>query len=172
MRILVLHPAARDHGAALGQRRDDAVVGVALLAVVVDDARALEAGGGGGVEAGIVDDVGDGGVDAALGEHAAGIHPDAEVVEAVAGRGVDEAGTGVVGDVLAIEQRDFELVAASQAAQRMAAVETTLRAVDIAADATKASTLALAKTSAASLSARTYFSPTAAQLPSGALVTS
>jgi hypothetical protein len=32
-------------------------------------------------------------------------HPDLEVVAAVAGRGVDEAGAGVVGHVIAIEQR-------------------------------------------------------------------
>ncbi len=50
------------------------------------------------------------------GEHAARIHPDAEVIEAVARRRVHEAGTGIVGDVLAIEQRHFELVAAAEAA--------------------------------------------------------
>jgi hypothetical protein len=31
----------------------------------------------------------------------------------MAGRGVDEAGTGVVGDMVAIEQRNFEFVAAA-----------------------------------------------------------
>ena len=58
-------------------------------------------------------------VDAALAQQAAGLHPDLEVVEAVARRGVDEAGAGVVGDVLAVEQRHVELIAAAEAAQRM-----------------------------------------------------
>ena len=44
MRILVLEAAARDDIAGLGQRLDHRVVGVALLALVVDDALAGEAG--------------------------------------------------------------------------------------------------------------------------------
>jgi hypothetical protein len=39
-------------------------------------------------------------------------HPDVEILAAVAGRGVDEAGAGVVGDVIAFEQRHVEFVAA------------------------------------------------------------
>ena len=42
MRILVLEPPARDERAGLDQRLDDRLVGVALLALVVDDALALE----------------------------------------------------------------------------------------------------------------------------------
>ena len=38
--------------------------------------------------------------------------PDLEVLAAVAGRGVHEAGAGVVGDVIAGEQRHVEIVAA------------------------------------------------------------
>jgi hypothetical protein len=57
----MLQPAAREQIVALDQRVDDGLVGVALLAVVVDDARATtlavrpEAGRVLGVEAGIVD---------------------------------------------------------------------------------------------------------------------
>ena len=43
MRILMLEPAARDEHAGLDQRLDDGLVGVALLALVVDDALAGEA---------------------------------------------------------------------------------------------------------------------------------
>src|SRR5690606_40501516 len=49
--------------------------------------------------------------------------PDLEVVEAVAGRGVHEPGARVVGDMLAIEQRDREVVAAAEALERMVAEE-------------------------------------------------
>ena len=38
--------------------------------------------------------------------------PDVEVLAAVAGRGVHEAGAGVVGDVIAVKQRHVEIVAA------------------------------------------------------------
>ena len=44
MRILMLQPAARDDHAGFDQRLDDRLVGVALLALVVDDALAGEAG--------------------------------------------------------------------------------------------------------------------------------
>ena len=47
--------------------------------------------------------------------------PDVEVLAAVAGRGVDEAGAGVVGDMVAGEQRHVEVVAAADALQRMRA---------------------------------------------------
>ncbi len=46
MRILVLDPAARDQHAGLDQRLDHGLVGVALLALVGDDALAGEAGRG------------------------------------------------------------------------------------------------------------------------------
>ena len=72
MRVLVLDAAAGDHGAAFGQRGDDALVGVALLAAVVDDAGAVEAGRILGVEAGVVDGIGDRRVDAEGCELAAG----------------------------------------------------------------------------------------------------
>ena len=48
-------------------------------------------------------------------------HPDIEVLAAMAGRGVHETGAGVVGDVIAGEQRDVKFVAAGEALQRMRA---------------------------------------------------
>ena len=42
-------------------------------------------------------------------------HPDLKVLAAVAGRGVDKTGTGVVGDVIACEQRHLKFVAAAKA---------------------------------------------------------
>jgi hypothetical protein len=38
------------------------------------------------------------------------LHPDVKVLAAMAGRGVHEAGTGIVGDVVAVEQGDGECV--------------------------------------------------------------
>ena len=60
----------------------------------------------------LVDGVGDRGVDAARFQRARIRRPDVEVLAAVAGRGVHEAGAGVVGDVVAGEQRHVEIVAA------------------------------------------------------------
>ncbi len=111
MRILMLEAAARDQHAGLDQRLDHRLVGVALLALVVDDALAGEAGRRRGEGAVLVDGVGDRGVDAARFEFARVRGPDLEVLAAVAGRGVHEAGAGVVGDVLAGEQRHVEVVA-------------------------------------------------------------
>ena len=53
-----------------------------------------------GESAVLVDGVGDGGIDAARFQLARIRRPDVEVFAAVAGRGVDEAGTRVVGDVI------------------------------------------------------------------------
>ena len=66
MRILVLEFAARDEVARRDQGFDDRLVGVALLALVVDDALALEAGRVGGEGAVLVDGVGDARVDVAI----------------------------------------------------------------------------------------------------------
>ena len=128
MRILVLQPAAREQLVGIDQRRDDALVGVALVALVVDDAG--RAALGIGTEARRVL-----GVDSRhrrpgtgssvsmplLGDLGGLVHPDLEVVGAVARRGVDEPGAGIVGDVLAVEQRHGELVAAAEALERVGA---------------------------------------------------
>ena len=65
VRILVLQAAARDERARFHQRLDDGVVGVALVALLVEDALALEARRVLGDDAVGVDGEGDGGVDAA-----------------------------------------------------------------------------------------------------------
>ena len=70
MRVLVLQLAARDQRARLDQRLDHRLVGVALLALVGEHALAGEAGRFVGVDAVLVDRVGDARVDAALGKHA------------------------------------------------------------------------------------------------------
>ncbi len=113
MRILMLKPAARDQHAGLDQRLDHRLVGVALLAFVGDDALAGEAGRGFGEAAVGIDGVGDRGDDTGRLELRLVRHPDVEVLAAVTGRGVDEAGAGVVGDVLAVEQRHRKVVAAA-----------------------------------------------------------
>ena len=91
MGILVFEAAAADEIAGLRKRLDDGVVGVALLALVVDDALALKARRVLGVEAVGADGIGDFGLDAASGEIALVVHPDVKVVAAVAGRGMDKS---------------------------------------------------------------------------------
>ena len=117
----MLEPAARQQLAGLDQGLDHRLVGVALFALVVDDALAGEARRVVGEGAVLVDGVGDRGVDAARFQFARIRHPDVEVLAAVAGRGVHEAGAGVVGDVVAGQQRHGEFVAAADALQRMGA---------------------------------------------------
>ncbi len=121
MRILMLEPAARQQHAGIDQRLDHGLVGVALFALVVDDAFSGEARRMIGEGAVLVDGVGDRGVDAARFERARIRHPDIEVLAAVAGCGVDEAGAGVVGDVIAFEQRHAKFVTAGKALKRMRA---------------------------------------------------
>ncbi len=109
----MLEAAARDDHAGLGQRLDHRLVGVALLAFVVDDALTFETGGLPGERAVFVDGVGNRRVEAALFERAPVRSPDLEILAAVARRGVDKAGAGVVGDVLAFEQRDIKTVSSA-----------------------------------------------------------
>jgi hypothetical protein len=68
-----------------------------------------------GIGAVLVDGVGDGGVDAAFIEFARVRHPDVKVFAAVARRGVDKTGAGIVGDVIAGKERDLEFVATAKA---------------------------------------------------------
>ena len=123
----MLEPAAREQVSGLDQRGDDGLVGVALLALVVDDAGRSafavrpEARGVLGVVAGIVDGEGDGGRDAARLEVAGSVHPGLEVLAAVTGRGVDKAGAGIVGDMIAGDQRHGEIVAATEPLERAGA---------------------------------------------------
>ena len=91
MGIFMLEPAARQQIAALDQRLDDSVIGVAPLALLGQHALAFEAGGLVGVNGIFVDRVRDAGFDVALGQHSPRRHPDFKVLAPVAGRGVDEA---------------------------------------------------------------------------------
>ncbi len=119
MRILVLEPAARDERVGLHQRLDDGLVGIALLALVGEHALARKARRLARERTIGIDGEGDGGVDAARGELGLIGHPDLEVVAAMAGRGVHEAGAVLVRDVVAVEQGDVEVIAPP--AQRMRA---------------------------------------------------
>src|SRR5206468_1839965 len=85
-------------------------IGVALFALVVDDAFSGEAGGLIGKGAVFIDGVGNRGVDAARLQRARIRGPDIEVFAAVAGRGMDKTGAGVVGDVIAFEEGDRKAV--------------------------------------------------------------
>jgi hypothetical protein len=110
MRILVLEPAAREQHAGVDQRLDHGLVGVALVARVGEHALADEARSVIGEAAVGVDGVGDRGVDAARAKLRSIAGPDVEVLAAMAGRGVHEAGAGIVGDMVAGEQRHGKIV--------------------------------------------------------------
>src|SRR5262249_56198294 len=121
MRVLMLKPAARDQYAGLLERRDHRLVGIALLAGVGEHALAGEARCVIGERAVLVDGVGNDGVDAALFERGLVGSPHLEVLAAVAGGGMHEAGAGIVGDVVAGEQRNAKGVVAAKAFKRMLA---------------------------------------------------
>ena len=104
MRILMFQAPARQQHTGVDQGLDHGVVGVALFALVVDDAFSREAGCLIGERAVLVDGVRDRGIDAARFQRACVRGPDIEVLAAVARRGVDETGAGVVSDVFAFEQ--------------------------------------------------------------------
>src|ERR1019366_3935025 len=119
MRILMLEPAARQQHAGVDQRLDHGVVGVALFALVVDDALAGEARRLIGEGAVLIDGVGYGGVDVSQSQFASIRDPDVEVLTAVARRGVDETGTSVVGNMFAHKKRHSEFISTVEAFQRM-----------------------------------------------------
>ena len=113
----MLETAARDDVASLDQRLDHRLVGVALLALVVDDALAGEARRLRGQRAIFIDRVGNDRADAVLLQHARIRGPDLEVVASVSRCSVNEAGAGIVGDVIAGQKRHGEFIA--QRPQRM-----------------------------------------------------
>ena len=112
MRVLMLEPAARDQHADFDQGLDHRVVGVALFAIVGDDALAGKARRLVGEAAVGVDGVRNGGVDAARGELRRVCGPDIEVFAAVAWSRVHEAGAGVIGDVIAGKNRHGKVITA------------------------------------------------------------
>ena len=119
--------AACKQPVGLDQRGDDGLVGVALLALVVDDAGCplfavgAEARRILGEIACIIHGEGDDGRDAACFQITGIFHPGVKVLATVAGRGVDETGTGIVSNVIASQKRHSEVVTATKAFQRMCA---------------------------------------------------
>ena len=110
MRVFMLDTAAREQIVLCDQGLDDSIVRPALAALGVNDKFALKAGGVLGVGTVVGDGERDGRVDAARFEFAAVRHPDFKVVAAMAWGGVDEACACVVGDVVAIKERDGEAI--------------------------------------------------------------
>ena len=115
----MLQLAARDQISCGQQFCDHRVVGVALFAFVVDHALARKAWRLGGIIAVGVHGVGDIRVDAARDQFALVAHPNVKVVAAVAGRGVDKAGSGVVGYMVAVKQRHVEFITSCAMVERM-----------------------------------------------------
>ena len=119
VRIGMLHPAARQQVARLDQLFHHRAVGGAelagLLAFGFEDFQAREQGYMIVIGAVGIDGVGHLVMTVGL--------PDLEVVGAMARRGVDEAGAGVVGDVIAGQQGHGEAIAAVQRRQRVGGLE-------------------------------------------------
>ena len=111
MRILVLEPPARDERAGSDERLDHGFVRLALRPLVGDNAQALEPGRLLSESSVLVHGVGNALIDALLGQASAVRHPQLEVFAAVAWSRVHETGSGLVGDVLALEQGDDEAIA-------------------------------------------------------------
>src|SRR5690606_26249436 len=123
MRVLMLEAAARNQHAGVGKGFDDGFVGVALLALVGNDATAGEARCLCREGAVLIDRVGNGGIDAVRLQRLRVGGPDFEVLAAVTRRRVHETGASVIGNVVAGEQRYLEAVAAVELCERMAAFE-------------------------------------------------
>src|SRR5262245_61411756 len=102
---------ARDQRLGLDQRLDDRIVGVPLVALIVDDALALEARRFPGEAPVAVDGEGDRGVDAAPLQLRRVLHPDVKILAAVAWGGMHEARAVLIGDVVTGEEGDPELIA-------------------------------------------------------------
>ena len=109
MRIIVLVAGAGDERVGIGERRDHREIGVAELALVVDDPLALEARRVLGEEAGLIDGEGDFGIDAcARAARCSFAVQISKSSHAVAGRRMHKSRAGILGDMLAGEQRHIE----------------------------------------------------------------
>ena len=106
----MLQASARDDVAGLLQGSDDRIIGVAFVSILFEHALAFETRRGFRHHAVGVDGERDFGLDAAITQLLLVRSPDVVVVRTVSGRGMDETGTGVVGDVIAVEQRNVEIV--------------------------------------------------------------
>ena len=118
MRIVVLVAGPGQKRVRIHQCTDDSLVSVAELALIVDDALAFEARRVLGEEPGLIDRERNGLVDAPVAQKCLVLGPDLEVVGAVTGRGMNEARTGVLGDVIARKKRHLEAIGFA-VAQRM-----------------------------------------------------
>src|SRR5664280_772291 len=116
MRILVLQAARSDQHSGLFERLDAGFVGVALFALVVDDAFAREARRLFGERAVFIDGVGDGRIYAL---EARLRSPDVKIFTPVSGRRVDETCTGVLSDVDAVQQRNSKSISIIEGRERM-----------------------------------------------------
>src|SRR5579872_6778641 len=113
MRVLVLQPPARQQHAFLDQRRDHGFIGITLLALVVDNALAREAGRVIGEGAVLIDGIWNFGVDSSPIKLSLVLHPDIEVFAAMPGCGVHESRASIVGYVVAFEKRNDKIIAVS-----------------------------------------------------------
>ena len=114
----MLQPAARDQHASVDQRLDDRFVGITLFTFVIDDALAGEARSRLRKSAVLVDRVRNGRIDPAVLQFRSVCNPDLEVVAAMSGRCMHEAGSVFVGYMIAGKQRHRKIITAL-AFQRM-----------------------------------------------------
>src|SRR4051812_31760419 len=121
MRVGMFEPPTRDEVTGLDQRGNDSIIGVTLLSLIVDDTATGEARHLFRVEAIGIDRVGDACVDAERRERATLPGPKIEIFATVTGRCVHKTRSGLVGDMLAFEQRHMELVSGNALSQWMRA---------------------------------------------------
>ena len=108
MGVLVGETPTGNEIARRNQGLDHSVIGRTLLALLGDDGKALEARCVLGIESVRAHRGGNVNVDALGHQLALMLDPRGIVIGTVAWRGVDEARSGVVGDVVAIKQRHSE----------------------------------------------------------------
>jgi hypothetical protein len=121
MWVLMFEARAREQHAGIDQRFDHRFVGITLFAFVGEHALAGEARRLIGEASVGIDSVRDMRVDALRCEFRGIGRPHVEVLAAVSGRSVHEAGAGIVGDVIAGQERHFESVARIELRERMRA---------------------------------------------------
>ena len=120
----MLEFSARDEIAGLDQGLDHGLVGVALVALVVDDAAAGKARRFLGEEAIGIDRIGDARVDAARLKRPRCSPSRCRSRRGHGRRGMHEAGACIVGDMIAVEEGNVEIVAGIVRRKRMRAGRT------------------------------------------------
>ena len=120
----MLEATARKQVVCGDQRLDHPLVGVALLALVVDDAGRIAGIGAEarcilGIKTVVIHGERDARGNAARFQGLRVAHPDFKVIAAMARRGVHKARAGIVGDVVAIEQRDGEAIERIESSERV-----------------------------------------------------